>query len=105
MGICGEALLCINQRLQLGAEHVGCFKDEIRKMVMDRDHVERSVTIVGNGCWIMVIIGVIVLKHINKWRPITRNKVCNDCTLYFLPHKNASEKHFEEVEDLPRERG
>lgn len=56
MGICGEALLCINQRLQLGAEHVGCFKDEIRKMVMDRDHVERSVTIVGNGCWIMVII-------------------------------------------------
>ena len=53
-------------------------------MVMDRDHVERSVTIVGNGCWIMVIIGVIVLKHINKWRPITRNKVCNDCTLYFF---------------------
>ena len=34
-----------------------------------------------------------------------KNKVCNDCTLYFLPHKNASEKHFEEVEDLPRERG
>ena len=35
-------------------------------MVMDRDHVERSVTIVGNGCWIMVIIGVIVLKHMLK---------------------------------------
>jgi hypothetical protein len=34
-----------------------------------------------------------------------KNKVCNDCTLYFLPHKNESEKHFEEVEDLPRERG
>ena len=25
-----------------------------------------------------------------------KNKVCNDCTLYFLPHKNESEKHFEE---------
>lgn len=24
------------------------------------------------------------------------DKVCNDCTLYFVPHKNASEKHFEE---------
>ena len=25
-----------------------------------------------------------------------KNKVCNDCTLYFLPHKKHIRKHFEE---------
>lgn len=29
-------------------------------------------------------------------RDSQKNKVCNDCTLYFLPHKKHIRKHFEE---------